>query len=50
MFRANTLEDKKMCDILVEIESAMQFKTFDLKKVDIIFKMGYDAMSKALDL
>ncbi len=50
MFRANTLEDKKMCDILVEVESAMQFKTFDLKKVDIIFKMGYDAMSKALDL
>lgn len=50
MFRANTLEDKKMCDILVEVESAMQFKTFDLKKVDIIFKMGYDAMSRALDL
>ncbi len=49
MFRANTLEDKKMCDILVEVESAMQFKTFDLKKVDVIFEMGYKAMNSALD-
>lgn len=49
MFRANTLEDKKMCDILVEVESAMQFKTFDLDKVEVIFQMGYDAMSIALD-
>lgn len=49
MFRANTVEDKKMCDILVEVESAMQFKTFDLKKVDIIFEMGYQSMCKALE-
>ena len=49
MFRANTVNDKRMCDILVEVESAMQFKTFDLKKVAIIFKMGYEAMSSALD-
>lgn len=49
MFRANTITDKRMCDILVEVESAMQFKTFDLKKVAIIFKMGYEAMSSALE-
>ena len=50
MFRANTVEDKRLCDILVEVESAMQFKTFDLKKVDVIFQMGYEAMIKALDI
>ena len=48
MFRANTMEDKRMCDILVEVESVMQFKTFDLNKVDIIFQMGYEAMSSEL--
>lgn len=49
MFRANTMEDKRMCDILVEVESVMQFKTFDLNKVDIIFQMGYEAMSSELE-
>jgi NTE family protein len=48
MFRANTLEDKKLCDILVEVESVMQYKTFDLKKVDVIFEQGYLATKKAL--
>ena len=38
-----------MCDILVEVESVMQFKTFDLNKVDIIFQMGYEAMSSELE-
>ncbi len=50
MFRANTIEDKKLCDVLVEVESAMQFKTFDLKKVDIIFDMGYQAMKSAIEV
>jgi len=50
MFRANTVEDKKMCDILVEVENAMQFKTFDLKKVDVIFEMGYKAMKNAIEV
>jgi NTE family protein len=48
MFRANTLEDKKLCDILVEVESVMQYKTFDLKKVDIIYEQGYLATMEAL--
>ncbi len=49
MFKANSVEDKRMCDILVEVEQAMQFKIYDLKKVDIIYKLGYDAMKKALN-
>ncbi|MFA6334896.1 MAG: patatin-like phospholipase family protein [Bacteroidales bacterium] len=48
MFQANTLEEKKLCDVLVEVEEAMQFRTFDLKKVDVIFQLGYDAMKEAL--
>ena len=50
MFRENTVENKKMCDILVEVENAMQFKTFDLKKVDVIFEMGYQAMKNAIEV
>jgi len=49
MFRANTLEDKKLCDVLIEVESVMQYKTFDLKKVDIIFEQGYLSAKKALE-
>ena len=50
MFRANTIEDKKLCDILVETDSVMQFKTFDLKQVKVIFNTGYEEMKRALDL
>ncbi len=32
VFRANTIIEKKLCDILVEVEEAMQFKAFDLAK------------------
>jgi NTE family protein len=49
MFKANTLGDKAMCDIVVEVENVMQYKIFDLKKVDIIFEQGYLAMKKALE-
>ncbi|HBY00977.1 MAG TPA: phospholipase [Rikenellaceae bacterium] len=50
MFRANTVEDKKMCDIVVEVENVMQFRTFDLQKVDVIFEMGYKAMKNSLEV
>jgi len=50
MFRANTIEDKKLCDILVETDSVMQFKTFDLKQVKVIFNTGYEEMKRALEL
>ncbi len=49
MFKANTVEDKKLCDILIEVESVMQYKTFDLKKVDIIFEQGYISMKNELE-
>ncbi len=50
VFRANTITEKKLCDILVEVEEAMQFKAFDLAKVDTIFDLGYQAMKSALEM
>ena len=48
IFKANTVEDKKQCDILVEIEEALQYKVFDLDSAMEIFQLGYDTMKKAL--
>ncbi|MFA5850468.1 MAG: patatin-like phospholipase family protein [Bacteroidales bacterium] len=48
MFRANAEEDKKLCDILIEVEQAMQYRLYDIRKVDVIYKLGYDATKLAL--
>jgi len=49
VFRANAQLEKKYCDILVEVEEAMQFKAYDLNKLDTIFNLGYNAMKDALE-
>ena len=49
MFRANTLEDRKLCDLLVETPSALQFGTFDMRKLDDLFQLGYAAMAEQLE-
>jgi len=41
MFRANTLEDRELCDILIEAEEFSQYKTFDLENVEQILQIGY---------
>ncbi|MDD2436777.1 MAG: patatin-like phospholipase family protein [Massilibacteroides sp.] len=41
MFRANTLEDRELCDILIEAKEFGQYKTFDLENVDQIAQIGY---------
>lgn len=49
MFRANTLDDRKMCDVLVEVAGALKYdNSFDLTKVEDIFELGYDKMNKKL--
>jgi len=48
MSRTNTLLDRTLCDVLVEINDLVYFKTFDLVKSDKIFKIGYDASRQAL--
>ncbi|MCC8154624.1 MAG: patatin-like phospholipase family protein [Tannerellaceae bacterium] len=49
MFRANTLEDRLLCDVLIEAEEFGYYKTFDLENVDLIAGVGYEAASKAFE-
>lgn len=48
MFRANTLEDRALCDLLIETTGINQFKMFDLDNVDQIADVGYEAALNAL--
>lgn len=50
MFRANTLEDREMCDVLIEAEEFGIYKTFDLESVDQITSIGYDAAVRAFEM
>lgn len=49
MFRANTIEDREMCDVLIEAEEFGMYKTFDLENVDQISKIGYSAAVRAFE-
>ena len=48
MSRTNTLLDRTLCDVLIEINDLVYFKTFDLVKSEKIFNMGYDSSKQAL--
>lgn len=50
MFRANTMEDREMCDVLIETEEFGMYKTFDLENVDQISQIGYSAAVRAFEL
>ncbi|MEG0949904.1 MAG: patatin-like phospholipase family protein [Bacteroidales bacterium] len=49
MFKANTFEDKELCDILVEVEEAQQYSTFDLENIHQIFQIGYQDTVRVLE-
>lgn len=49
MFRANTLEDRLLCDILIETKDVSSYKTFDLENVNQIACIGYNAAVHAFD-
>ena len=49
MFRANAMEDKKLCDFLIEVEEARQYSTFDLENIDKIVNIGYEDTVKILE-
>lgn len=49
MFRANTFEDKELCDMLVEVEEAHHYSTFDLENIQAIFRLGYDDTVRTLE-
>lgn len=50
MFRANTLEDREMCDVLIEAEEFGLYKTFDLENVGQIARIGYMAAVRAFEI
>ena len=50
LFRANTIEYREMCDVLIEAEEFGMYKTFDLENVDQISKIGYSAAVRAFEL
>ena len=44
---SNTLPDKKLCDVLIEVEDIEKYWMFDLSHIDSIFEAGYNsAVSK----
>lgn len=49
VFKANTAEDKRLCDWLLEIDAVLKYKTFELKKAKEIYMIGYDEMHRALE-
>lgn len=40
---ANVAKSKKMCDLVIEPKALREYGTFDLKRADEIFKIGYEA-------
>jgi predicted acylesterase/phospholipase RssA/glycosidase len=49
IFRANTMEDRTLCDILIETQDVGAYKTFDLENVASIAAIGYEAAVEAFD-
>lgn len=49
MFKANSMEDRKLCDYLVEIQEAHHYSAFDLENIRKIFQAGYESTVYALE-
>lgn len=50
LFHANTLEDREMCDVLIETKKFGSFSMFDLQNVEQIANVGYEAAIRAFEL
>lgn len=48
MSRTNTLLDRQLCDVLIEMEELTNIKMFDLEHFDQTFKVGYDHAQETL--
>ena len=47
VFKANVIEDRELCDILIEAKEVALYKTFDLENINQISEIGYEAAVKA---
>lgn len=48
MFRSNILNDKALCDILIEPEHIYDYNLFETEKADEIYQLGYTTALKVL--
>ena len=49
MFKQNAVEDSKLCDLLLEVDSIDEVSTFDLKNAYKIYEQGYVQMMELLE-
>lgn len=49
MFRANTVQDRRDADLLIEPYNLEKYNNRELNKAEEIFKVGYDTAKKELD-
>ncbi|MEG1617244.1 MAG: patatin-like phospholipase family protein [Bacteroidales bacterium] len=49
MFRSNTTEDKKLCDLLIETNETADYNIFDLKHIESIASLGYQVTVNILE-
>lgn len=49
MFRANTKEDGKLCDVLIEMPEVLKYDTFNLDSIAEIYDLGYQQTKKVLE-
>lgn len=47
VFKANAIEDRELCDILIEAKEVGLYKTFDLENINLISEIGYEAAVEA---
>jgi len=47
--QSNTLEEKQVCDLVIEPIKAREFGMFDTSKSDKLFQLGYDAAMRVFD-
>lgn len=45
VFKANTVQDRELCDWLIEMDSVLKYSTFELKRAREIYNAGYEKMS-----
>ena len=48
MSKANILQDKVLCDVLIEPENMASYETFDVEKSNEIFQLGYESAKEIL--
>lgn len=49
MFKQNAVEDSKLCDLLLEVDSIDEYNIFDMKNAYKIYDQGYEQMTELLE-